>query len=96
MLHFGIFDIRTDVFVLIISTILLLLQVLLCFKAKNKQIRLIPVYLFSSLTVIFLILAFIHNDWNRLGYLVLAALTAILIIVCCIGWLVYLLINRKK
>mgnify|MGYP003294204991 CR=1 FL=1 len=96
MLHFGIFDIRTDIFVLITSIILLSVQVLLCYKAKNKTVRLIPVYLFSILTVLFMILAFLNDDWDRFGCLVLASFTAILVVICSIGWIIYLLTNRKK
>ena len=51
MLDFGLFDIRTDIFVLIVSVVFLLIQLLLCFKVKPIWIRLLPLLLFFVLTV---------------------------------------------
>ncbi|MBQ2251349.1 MAG: hypothetical protein II329_00130 [Clostridia bacterium] len=96
MLHFGSFDIRTDIFVYIVATIVLLVQLLLCFKVKNKHIRLMPVYLFSLLTVVFGILAIFFDGWDRVGFLVLAACAAFFLLVCAAAWAVWRVVNRRR
>lgn len=45
MLHFGLFDIRTDIIVLFLSVVVVLIQIFLCSKAKKNVIRLMPIYL---------------------------------------------------
>ena len=96
MIHFGLFAVRTDVFVSVLSIILLAIQIILCCNAKNKTVKLIPVYLLSLSTIIFVILAFLHDDWNRFGYLVLAVFAAVLLLICGLGWLVWSLIKHKQ
>ncbi len=96
MLHFGSFDIRTDVFVLIMFVVVFLVQLLLCFKVKNQVIRLIPTYLFLDLTVIFAVLTFVFDGWDSVGFLFLAICTAALLFSCGIGWGVWWFVNRRK
>lgn len=96
MLHFGLFDIRTDVFVLLLSVILMLLQVLLCFKFKNRIIRLIPVCLTLMLTVIFVALGFIFDGWDALGFIFLAICSAVLLLCSGIGWGIWAIVRKKN
>ena len=96
MLHFGSFEIETDIFVYIVATIVLLVQLLLCFKVKNKFIRLIPVYLFSLLTATFGILAIFFDGWDRVGFLALAACAAFFLLVCAAAWAVWRVVNRRR
>ncbi len=95
MLHFGLFDIRTDIFVLIISIILVLLQVLLCFKVK-KTIRLTPVCLTLALTVAFTALGFIFDEWDSFGFFFLAISSAVLLICSMIGWGIWAIVKKIK
>ena len=99
MLHFGFFDIRTDVFTLIVAVVFVLVQVFLCFKAKNIIVRLIPDFLSLAAIIVFAVLAFVFEGWDRLGYLLLAIFAAILLAVCglsCGIWAITKLIRKKK
>lgn len=77
MLHFGSFEIRTDILVFAVSIAVLLLQLLLLFKIRHKFLRLIPMALFGILTVGFAAAAIFFEDWDRLGVLILALISAV-------------------
>lgn len=96
MLHFGSFEIETDIFVYCVAIVILLVQLLLCFKVKNKFIRLIPIYLFSTLTAVFTVLAFVFDHWDRLGFFVLAACAAFFLLVCGVAWAIYRFVKRRR
>lgn len=96
MLHFGAFDIRTDVFVLLLSVLWVLLQALLCLKVKKKHVRLLPVYLALALTVVFAALGIIFDGWDALGFLFLAICSAILLSDSGIGWGIYAIVRKKN
>lgn len=96
MLHFGAFDIRTDVFVLLLSVLWVLLQLLLCLKVKKKAVRLLPVYLALALTVVFAALGIIFDGWDALGFFFLAICSAILLADSGIGWGIYAIVRKKK
>ncbi len=94
MLHFGLFDIRTDIFVLFLSIVVVLFQLLLCFKAKKKTIRLIPVYLSSGVTIILTTLGLIFDGWDALGFFFLAICSAILLFFSGVGWGIWAIVRR--
>lgn len=77
MLHFGSLEIRTDIFVFAVSVAVLLLQLLLLFKVRHKFLRLIPMALSGILTAGFAVSAFFFEDWDRLGVLILALISAV-------------------
>ena len=84
-----ILEISSEVFLLIISTIILIIQLLLCFKVSNKFIKIIPVILFTISTIIFSVLIFILDGWDSIGCLLLSIGSIFLIFVCGIGWLIW-------
>ena len=96
MLHFGFFDIRTDIFVCVLAAVILLVQLLLCFKVKNKHIRLIPVYLFSILTVVFAALSVVFDAWDRVGCVLLAVCADFFLLVCGAAWAVWRIVKRRN
>ena len=84
-----ILEIDSDVFLLTISTIILIIQLLLCFKTKNKFIKLIPVILFLISTIVFSIFIFILDGWDSVGCLLLAIGSLFLLFVCGISWIIW-------
>ena len=84
-----ILEIDSDVFLLTISTIVLIIQLLLCFKIKNKFIKLIPVVLFLILTIVFSIFIFVLDGWDSVGCLLLAIGSLFLLFVCGISWIIW-------
>lgn len=81
------------VFISVIST--LVLQLLLCFKAKKIIIKLLPIAPLIVSTVVFSICSATINGWDGLGYLFFAILSIGLIWVCGLGWGVWA-ITRKR
>lgn len=81
------------VFVSVIAT--LILQLLLCFKAKKIFIKLIPIALLIVSTIVFYICSATINGWDGLGYLFFSLLSFGLILVCGLSWGVWA-ITRKR
>jgi len=84
-----ILEINSDIFLLIISTVVLIIQLLLCFKIKNKFIKLMPVILLTILTIVSSVLIFILDGWDSVGCLLLTIGLMFLLFVCGIGWLIW-------
>ena len=74
---------------LILTPLLLLVQLLLCFKVKPLIIRLLPALILAAITALLLIATLISNGWNSLGYLILTLWAAILLAACGVGWAVW-------
>ncbi len=96
MIDLGIFEIKTEIFILILSVFTLALQLLLCFKAKRLFLRLLPVILFAILTAVFFVLIFLNEGWDSIGFLLLAICAAILLLFCGIGWGIWRIIQHHK
>ncbi|MBO4979004.1 MAG: hypothetical protein J6D16_01205 [Clostridia bacterium] len=96
MLDFGIFEIKTEVFLLILAVLTLALQLVLCFKAKSLALRLLPAILFAVATVVFFTLVFLTDGWDSLGFLLLALCSAMLLAVCGIGFAIWAIVKKRK
>ena len=99
MIDLGIFEIKTEIFILILSVLTLALQLLLCFKVKKLFLRLLPVILFAAATAIFFVLIFMSEGWDSVGFLLLAICAAILLLFGGIGWGTWAVLkktNRKE
>ena len=99
MLHFGSFEIRTDLFLLILFFLVFFVQLLLCFKVKSRAIRLLPVLLLSIPTIIFVVMSVAITGWEGIGYLFLAIFTGFMMLMCGVGWGIWAiskLIKKKK
>lgn len=86
-IHAGGLDLGT-VFLILIP-LLLLVQLLLCFKVKPLIIRLLPSLILAAITALLLIATLASNGWNSLGYLILTLWAAILLAACGVGWAVW-------
>ncbi|MBQ7344555.1 MAG: hypothetical protein IJW45_00645 [Oscillospiraceae bacterium] len=82
------------VFVSAIAT--LILQLLLCFKAKKISIKLLPIALLTVSTIVFSICSATINGWDGLGHLFFALLSFGLILVCGLGWGVWAIIRKRN
>lgn len=96
MIDFGIFKIKTELFLLIVAVLLFLLQLFLCFKVKSLKLRLLPILILGAMIAVFVVLIFLTDGWDSLGFLVLAIWTAILLIPCGIGWGVWTIAKKRK
>lgn len=89
----------TRVFLFFSIVILLPVQLLLCFKVKSKVIRLLPVILLSIPTLFFISMAITSTGWDNLGYIFPTIFTGFMLIMCGIGWGIWVitkLIKKKK
>ena len=80
------------VFISVIAA--LILQLLLCFKAKKIFIKLLPIALLIVSTIVFCVCSATINDWDGLGYLFFALLSFGLIIVCGVAWGVWAIARK--
>ena len=92
MIHIGSFEIKTEIFVLIVSLLLLSIQLLLCFKAKRLWVRLIPFGLFAG-TAAILILGVFFRVYNGLVLFAYATDSGFLALVCACGWAIWWIID---
>lgn len=96
MHHFGSFEIRTDALILIAALVVIFVQLFLCFKGKNTSVRLMFVYIFSALTVVFTILAVVFDGWNRFAFALFAVCAAFFLLVCGAAWAIWRLVKRRR
>ena len=96
MLDFELFEISTDLFLLITSVLIFLLQTLLCFKVKSLFFRLLPAIFLFPLALIFFILVFVFDGWDSVGFLLLSIWTAILLGASGLSWTLWAIIKRVK
>ena len=65
------------------------LQLLLCFRVKSLLLRLIPVILFSLITLAFSVIATIPQDWSALFYIIIAVYSCFCLLVCLAAWIFF-------
>ena len=84
--------------------IIFIIQLALCFKAKKRWLRLLPLYIMLGFFAICILMALgAFGDWNGgfLGnmHILFAAILAIMGAIACLGitfaWLVYWIIRKK-
>lgn len=83
----------------IICLVLLIIQLVLCFKAKKLVVKFIPAVILVIAGVVFILLMFSSSDWTALGYAICAIISGIFLISCAVGWAIWLvscLIKKKR
>lgn len=80
--------------VVIVSVLVILpIQFLLCFKAKNLLVRLLPSIILAVATISFFALMFVAQDWDAIGYAILAVFSGSLLIITGIAWGVWAIVS---
>ena len=92
MIHIGSFDIKTELFVLLVSLVLLSVQLLLCFKAKRLWVRLIPFGLFAGTAAILILAAFI-GVYDAPILFIYALYTGFWALPCVCGWAIWWIVD---
>ena len=92
MIHIGSFEVKTEIFVLIVSLLLLSVQLLLCFKAKRLWVRLIPFGLFAGVAAILILGAFI-GVYDTPILFIYALYTGFWALPCACGWAIWWIID---
>lgn len=92
-------DIELTTLTLILSALIVLpVQLLICFKAENQTLRLLPVTVLAGLTLLFILMCVSTTGWDVLLVAVLAIFSAILLLSCGIAWGIWAVVRvyRKK
>ena len=90
-------DIELIKAVLVLSgVVLLLIQLLLCFKVKNKVIRLLPAILLFTFTIVFATMASTATDWENLSYIFPAIFIGFMWFMCGMAWGIWAMIKLIK
>ena len=92
MIHIGSFEIKTELFVLLVSLLLMSVQLLLCFKAKRLWVRLIPFGLFAGAAAILILGAFI-GVYDTPILFIYALYTGFWALPCVCGWAIWWIID---
>lgn len=79
----------TTVFAFAMAALVLILQLLLCYKTKKKLIQLLPMILLAISTVVFCVLSACIGGWDAFGYLFFAILSFGLLFVCGVVWVIW-------
>ena len=96
MLDFGLFKIKTEIFILLISVLFALLQLWLCHKAGSPLLRAIPTALLAVLTAAFLILSAVFDGWDAFGFAILSIFSLFPLCACIATCIVYAIIKKKR
>ena len=86
MFDIWIGDMNASFLIYMIAVVVWIAQILLCFLAKNRAVRLIPVILCGIAAAACLIMAPMASGWDGLGWIVFAAYAGFLLSVCALGW----------
>ena len=91
----------TTLTIIVAVAAILPIQLLLCFKVKNLLLRLIPSMLFAIVTISFFAMIFSSQDWDSIGYAILAMLAGILLLMTGVAWGLWGIVgcvrkNKKK
>ena len=74
-------DVELTTLVIIVAIVAVLpIQLLLCFKIKNLLLRLLPSILFTIVIISFFAMIFSSQDWDSIGYAILAMLALVPIV----------------
>ncbi|MBQ4347850.1 MAG: hypothetical protein IJC39_05335 [Firmicutes bacterium] len=90
-------DINISVLIFIIAfAVFLPVQLLLCFRAKKRIARMLPVIILAVIILILLLLAALASGWDGLGYIFLAIFAGFMLFACGIGWAIWGIVNLIK
>lgn len=94
-IYFGEIEL-TEVIIYISILIMIPLQLLLCFKAKNLILKLLPIFILLFLIVTFICMSQFAEGWDGLGYTILAMFAAILLFACIVAWVIWFIVKLIK
>ena len=84
-------------YVLVIALFILVVQLLLCFKAENFSFKLVPIFLFIVSGIISFVLSFCIDDWFI--FYTLRANTFLAsagLLISGLGWLIWAIVRKLK
>lgn len=91
----------TEITALITATAVLAvlpIQLILCFRAKKRFIKLLPAVVFGVMALVFYVIAITSRDWSALIYVIIAIFSGVLLLFSGIAWGIWAITRlfRKK
>ena len=80
----------------IIALLILLTQLLLCFKSKTAMLKFIPMAALLGLASVSVICAGASDGWDAVGFVMITFLIMFWLLICGIGWLLWLVVQFIK
>ena len=74
--------------------ILLILQILLCLKAKRKPFKLIPIALSVVTMIVMAVLFITTSNWDKIGALFFILYSIAMMVTCALGWIISVIIRK--
>ena len=87
---------KDNLLLIICLLVVFAIQLVLCFKVKFLIIKLLPVLALFIATIVFIVLMKLVSGWDALGYLLLALVTGIGVLVCGFAWFIWGVIKLIK
>lgn len=89
-------EFRLIAIITVFSALVIFVQLLLCFKFKNKFIKLIPSAVITAFATVFYILGERTEGWDSLAYGILVIFCLILLLVCVVSWIIGEIIKKAR
>ena len=89
----------TEITTLIIGVSFLMVlpgQLLLCFKAKKRLVKLLPALLLTAAMLTFFLLMKLATDWSAIGYAILAVFAGEMLFCNGIAWGIWAIIRFRQ
>ena len=80
----------------VIALLILLTQLLLCFKTKTAMVKFIPMAALLGLASVSVICAGASDGWHAVGFILLHIAVLFWLLICGIGWLLWLVVQFIK
>ena len=86
----------TTLFVIIGSVLTLLVQILLCSKAKKLLVKFVPMMILTVSAIVFIVCEVCSDGWDAIGFLFLFLYSVWLLLLCGLGWGLWVLTRGKE
>ena len=83
-------------FVAVAVLVVLPIQLLLCFRAKKRYIKLLPVIVLTLAVTVLYVMAITARDWSGFAYIILAAFAGVLLIFSGLAWGIWAIVKLVK
>lgn len=88
-------DTNLTVLMIIVSAVLFLpVQLLLCFRAKRRTLRLLPIIILFITAAVFILMTLPATGWTGLYYILFAIYAAMALFMCGLGWAIWFMASR--
>ncbi len=79
----------TTLIVVASALVVFIVQLLLCFKAGNGFVKVLPLLLFLATTITLIVMMYSNQGWDVIGYLLLGLLSGVLFLACVLAWIIW-------